>query len=186
MPEENIHPDVKKRICHYIMGSNFFENQERVYMHQIYNELRSKYKHIYNRLYQKSTDPLISDGQDNMMVYMNSTNLIKVILAFNENDEAVQTVPEFAFLCLARRPQKRSPFEQYFVSREYNVSDSPHNYIAGRFIFKYLDEKIRIHALAEEPATTLSTSYDNVETEYLQRRTENEPSKTYSIYFRDY
>jgi len=143
-------------------------------MHQIQDELRSKYTELFDLMYEKFDNLTVSDSQD--AVYTNSERLITVILS------PVQTVPEWAFLCLVRGggPLGQQALHEYFVSKEYNVSDSLNTHIAGRFVFQYSDEHpktLHLYALTEVPATTLSIPGINVEREYLERRKNNEPGQ---------
>jgi len=88
-----------------------------------------------------------------------------------------ETRPEDVFVCLFRHQQK---IAEYFVSKEYNVnnrSNTPENYIAGRFIFERRGSRgqMEVVAVAEERATELKTA--NIEILYLQRRSQNASSK---------
>lgn len=168
----------KKRICHYITERNFFDHHSRIQIHKIYDELRWHYADIFGMLYEKSTKsrtPISSTRH--YMVYTNPIRSVTVLTSYMGNLEPVETVSEFAFLCPVRGPQLE--IRSYFISVEYDVSDSLNTYIAGRFVFRYHGNgETTIFALAEEPATTLSTPGIMVEREYLERKKiNNKPGK---------
>lgn len=165
--EDTIGPDDKKLICHYITNSDLFafHDRKKVYPHEIWAELLSENEKLFRALYDESSDPSVP------IQYTNPTKLI-----------VVNGWPEYAFICPCRSVavDESRIILQHYVSREYNVSDAPNNYIAGRFVFtptNYNDEnsEIKIFALAEEPAIALSSPGSEVEREYLQRRVGNEP-----------
>ena len=88
-----------------------------------------------------------------------------------------RTAVEYAFICrmITHSLINARKVKTYYISREYNVSNSSETFIAGRFIFWPLDDQIHLIALAEEPAKIVSTSSFNIEVHYLETR--GEPSK---------
>lgn len=185
VPEETVDSNDKRQICHHITSSDFFTShlRETVYVHEIYDELQLDYQEVFNQLYEKSNTVVIAENGDDM-VYTNRTKLIIVTSEYAE--KTTRGLPEFAFICLARNGEtsgSRNAIFQYLVSREYNVSELPNRFVAARFVFEYLDndpssDEIRIFAVAEEPASILSSLNDsNAERIYLERRTQNAPGK---------
>lgn len=162
-----MHPDIKRRICHYITDSTYFSdilNEKRVYMHQMYHRLRDTNRNIFLNLYQSSSRSTFGDT----MVYANPTRMVTVEI--EPNTEIL--FEEYIFACLTLN--LADVLSVYFISEEYNVSDTPESsYMAGRFIFLgfFGDSKVSgPFAIAEEPAISLCNPGADVERSYLENR----------------
>ena len=98
-PVGNIHPVMKKRICHHVTGANFFNKQKRVYMHEIHDELKSKYTGLYDLIYNRTAH------------YTNRERLLTVVVSQAEC-RLVKAIAEFVCLSCSWKPildhQKRS------------------------------------------------------------------------------
>lgn len=164
-------PNIKNRICHHVTSSGLFRgflNEKPVYVHQMYRELKRKSIPVYLRLFDASKTRLD-------LVYSNHTRQIDVRLG--EGDK--ENFKDYVFSCVTASNMAEEILYTYYVSQEYNLSDVPNSYIAGRFLFsRLINDRVLIYAIAEEPAYSLLTSRTDAERAYLRKRTENEPSKS--------
>lgn len=85
------------------------------------------------------------------------------------------TIIEKVFACWGKTSTTAmADATKYLISKEYNVSDIPRQYIAGRFVFIMEKNKvIRYEALAEESAKVVKGK--NVEKMYFEIRKDRKP-----------
>jgi hypothetical protein len=144
----------------------------------MYDKIKEDKPRLFQWLYEP---PRTATTTDDPMIYTNSSRWINVHMA--EDDQ--RSVPEYVFVCLTiREVDDQENVIVYYVSREYNLSDTPNPYIAGRFLFaeSALDSRrIEIHNVAEEPAKILAACSADAERLYLLQKAQNEPGK-FSIY----
>lgn len=147
-------------------------------MPQIYQGMEDKRFHL-SLMYQRFNNPHFGP----LMVYTNRARLIHVY--GDENDD--EAIEDYAFACLTAN-NVRAEWSIYFVSREYNLSDTT-DHIAGRFIYGLSDatnHNIEIFALAEESALNLSAPGAHVEHLYLRSREERKAGELLSVRVFDY
>lgn len=170
--EATTNSSAKKRLCMNISRSGYYHGIQREAINtnrvRIYFELRLKYPSIWRELYSKPTSQRWWIGLPH---YTNHTQNIQVEL-FDE-----QTVPEQVFVCIVRSTRTKM-ISKYYVSEEYKVRqavDAPENYIVGRFIIAFNDNKFKVRLLAEEPARVLPNGMYSIEAMYLEARQNKQP-----------
>jgi tRNA(Ile2) C34 agmatinyltransferase TiaS len=146
-------------------------------MDEIYDELENEHPTTFGELYYRddnnNEDEDVSSKRP--FEYVNSSQKIKTF-----DDETGESFAENAFVCLCSAKRERK-FVKFYVSEEYDVRDVSHSTrIAGRFIFTSTeDNKLKVRALAEEPAEGMSTaSTSAVESLYLRKKGTNKPGNT--------
>lgn len=102
---------------------------------------------------------------------------------FADRPGSITLIAEHVFVCLMRHRLTRD-IRLHYVSKEYNVivgGNASAVYNAGRFVFE-ADEssRVRLIALAEEPAKVYVSADFNIERYYIEIRKVRERGKNFS------
>lgn len=172
-PKSVIQPNMKERICWNILTSGTFDGKAEPLAMDTwlrYWKLKFKYPKAMNLLTDKKRK-LFSRPQ---LTYPDQSIEVHINNSLNATRHE-QLLMENAFICLARdRRTKKKNLLDFYISDEYNVNvEVSHNYVAGRFIFvkerPHSENKIVLY-LAEEPATVIEHSVEELESLYLTAR----------------